>query len=127
MIREITEFQPLLLRTLPDLIRSRLELGPLHAILGTPCVLYTGPRTNRNGYKRQYCLKTRKERQTHIIIWEHVHRQNVPPGLMLDHLCRNRGCCAPWHLEAVTARVNTLRGDAILFARSHKSGLPNSL
>ena len=31
-------------------------------------------------------------------------------GLQLDHLCRNRICCNPNHLEPVTARVNVRRG-----------------
>lgn len=34
----------------------------------------------------------------------------VPPGLELDHLCRNRWCCSPLHLEAVTHKVNMERG-----------------
>lgn len=34
----------------------------------------------------------------------------VPPGLDLDHLCRNRWCCNPWHLEPVTRLVNVSRG-----------------
>ncbi len=31
-------------------------------------------------------------------------------SLQIDHLCRNRWCCNPLHLEQVTARVNQLRG-----------------
>lgn len=34
----------------------------------------------------------------------------VPEGLQLDHLCRNRWCVNPEHLEPVTLRTNVLRG-----------------
>lgn len=35
----------------------------------------------------------------------------IPVDLQLDHLCRNRGCVNPNHLEPVTARENALRGE----------------
>ena len=46
-----------------------------------------------------------------------VHRQSyvalvgaIPENLELDHLCRNRACGNPEHLEPVTHRVNLQRG-----------------
>lgn len=37
----------------------------------------------------------------------------IPAGCDLDHLCRNRRCVNPDHLEPVSRRENLLRGDTI--------------
>lgn len=34
----------------------------------------------------------------------------IPDGLVIDHLCRNRACCNPRHMEPVVPKVNTMRG-----------------
>lgn len=34
----------------------------------------------------------------------------IPTGMVLDHLCRNRRCVNPEHMEVVTLKENCLRG-----------------
>ena len=41
-----------------------------------------------------------------------LFRGPLPDHLLPDHLCRNTICVNPWHLEAVTKKVNTLRGNS---------------
>lgn len=38
----------------------------------------------------------------------------IPPGLSIDHLCRNRLCCNPEHLEAVSLVENIRRARVLV-------------
>lgn len=46
----------------------------------------------------------------HRWMYEHF-RGPILAELTLDHLCRNRSCCNPDHLEAVARGENVLRGE----------------
>lgn len=47
----------------------------------------------------------------HRIAFEML-RGDIPPGLVLDHLCRTPPCVNPYHLDVVTRGENVRRGEA---------------
>lgn len=63
------------------------------------------------------------ERRPHRVFYEMFYGP-IPEGLTIDHLCRNHMCVNPTHLEAVTSRVNTLRGNWPAAVNSRKSTCP---
>ncbi len=89
--------------------------------IGDGCWEWLG-NTDRNGYgiamsgsriggnKRRVA---RAHRLSYSLLVGHI-----PDGLVIDHLCRNRRCVRPEHLEAVTFTENVLRGES--FAAKQK-------
>lgn len=88
------------------------------------CWVYTGSLT-RSAEGMGYGQMSVEDRSvlTHrfaYVTWRGV----VPDGMFLDHLCRNRSCCNPWHLEAVTHAENVARSPIMGRNHSEKTHCP---
>lgn len=79
----------------------------------TGCWNWTGA-SSAGGYGR-FNFKGKRGYPAHRAAYE-VFVGPVPDGLVIDHLCRNRGCINPDHLEPVTPRENLVRGESVVAA-----------
>lgn len=73
------------------------------------CWEWTGA-VNSYGYGVIWIAAPDTKALAHRLAYEHLVGP-IPEGLTLDHLCRNRRCVRPDHLEPVTSRTNVLRGE----------------
>lgn len=90
------------------------RIESLYEIDDDGCFIFTGPRT-RDGYGliqirgEDGKIKRGPRRLVHRVVYERVVGQ-VSDGMVLDHICRNRPCVNPDHLEEVTQLENVQRG-----------------
>ena len=85
------------------------------------CWIWCGARSvSGYGHFRDQMGRTKS---AHRWMWELVNYA-IPSGLTVDHLCRNRGCVNPDHLELVSTQENTLRGETPAATNARKTHCP---
>ncbi len=79
---------------------------PNHDLLG-PCHVFRGSKNNF-GYGKVAVMRDGKKRfvYVHRLCWEREVGK-IPQGLVIDHKCRNPGCCNVDHLRLVTMKINS--------------------
>lgn len=80
------------------------------------CWIFKGAKTEDYG-KVKVAGKTQI---AHRVIYENLVGK-IPKGMVIDHLCRNRSCLNPKHLEPVTSKINTMRGNGLAAINSRKT------
>lgn len=82
------------------------------------CWLWTGGQSvNGYGSCLDYLAETPRTTYAHRLSWR-IHRGEIPEGLQIDHLCRNKLCVNPDHLEPVTQSENLKRRSAKVQCKS---------
>lgn len=82
----------------------------------TECWIWPGGLTDGYGI----ITINNKKHMTHRLMYTEK-KGEIPANMELDHLCRQRACCNPDHLEAVSHRTNILRGNSFIHKQTQQT------
>ena len=103
----------------PEIDRFLEKVEPLE----NGCIKWTAW-TDKDGYGRfKRAGRSGLNVMAHRFAYEY-YVGTITSGLEIDHLCRNRSCINPDHLEVVTPKEHTLRGKTRAAANSKKTHCP---
>lgn len=99
-------------------IFSKIKVSTVNFHKGTPCWEWTGMSNSTTGYglKKHKGQVWSAHRFIYCVFVEHIQ---LP--LECDHLCRNRICVSPIHIEAVTHKENQRRGNSVCGVNGRKT------
>lgn len=102
-----------LYEALPNLARWQVRYLS-YVLVGDGCWGWTGHHTH-DGYSRFSFSPgdgMGRDAYAHVIMYRMLVGE-VPPGMQLDHICRNRGCVNHDHLQITTQQENLGRRDVM--------------
>lgn len=111
--RVITRASAFSTSNLPEQLRTKI------AISDEGCWIWTAARSHGYGV----VTIDRRLVKAHRSVYQALVGQ-IPEGLTIDHLCRERACVNPEHLEPVTHRENILRGEGVAAKNAAKTHCP---
>ncbi len=81
------------------------------------CWIWKGHISDRGYGRYRFGGRNCRRQMVHMIAYT-LTKGTVPPELELDHVCRNKICVNPNHLEAVTHKENVCRGNIAIRQKS---------